>query len=219
MFNINRFRAEIETHGVLRTNTFEAGFPLPEYLRELKSPLGITEDRMLLRCETAQIPGMAWNTLEGVPRIGYGPIEGIPYSPIYDDVTLTFLTDSKGLVHKLFYTWFNTIVNLQSVGQTALKDNNRGPTTRAWNPYEVGYRNLYTTILNIFVYDTAAIAVGENRGLSDRELARKKVMTITLFNAYPKLMPSIDMSWSSNDDVVRLPIPFSYTDFAITYEN
>jgi hypothetical protein len=151
----------------------------------------------------------------GTPRLGYGPIESVPYSTIFDDITLTFLVDSKSEIHRFFYRWMNTIVNFHSRGQTQLRDA-KGPV-QGMKTYEVGYKKDFATNIDITVYDGSANSTVTEAG-SNRVLSQgNRVMHITAFNAYPKTLPSFEMSWGATDEVVRLQIPFSYTDFEVTY--
>lgn len=204
MFKIGQFVSEIQTGGVLRTNRFLVTFNAPAYLQ---GDPGATNDTMTIRCESVQMPGLSFASIDGPPRPGYGPIESTPFSIAFDDITLTFIVDARGDVHKFFYRWFNSIVNFHSRGQKSLKEA-YGPV-RGMKTYEVGYKDSYSTDLNITVYDTS-----DNKGGVGR-----KIMTAKVYRAFPKLLPSFDLSWGSNDEFVRLAIPFTYTDFEVEYFN
>jgi hypothetical protein len=205
MFKLSQFRSEIESRGVMRTNTFNVTFAPPASLRSDASIM----DRMTLRCESVQLPGMGFATIDGPPRFGYGPIEAIPYGAVFDDITCTFLVDARGEVHRFFYRWMNTIVNFQSRGQSNLTGS-LGPLTNM-AAYEVSFKDNIVTDLTIDVYDTGVESNGSEKG--------KKVMSAKVYRAFPKLLPSLDMSWNSTDEFVRLSIPFNYTDFEVSYSN
>lgn len=201
--------SEIKSNGVMRTNRYTVTFASPEYLRDLQTSTETdasksvpTTDRISLRCETVQLPGMSFATIDGPPRPGYGPIESIPYSPVFDDISLTFTVDSRGQIHRFFYVWVNSIVNFHAKGQTQLKDSTKGPVS-GMRTYEVGYKDKYFTDIKIDVYD----------------VTDKRILTATAYRAFPKLLPSVDLGWATNDEYVRLSIPFSYTDFEIEYSD
>lgn len=223
---------EIQNAGVLRTNRYFVSFAPPKYLVDKISSSNLDKvgssmplDRITLRCESAQIPGMSLATIDGPPRPGYGPIEAIPYGTIFDDITLSFIVDSRSDIHKFFYEWMNCIVNFHSKGQSKLKDAS-GPVG-GMKTYEVGYKDDFCTDLIITVYDTfddvAAGAAPTERPANAVQATpstaaiSNKIMTAKAYRAFPKLLPSFDLSWGSNDEFVRLQIPFTYTDFDVEY--
>lgn len=208
MFNINEFRSNIERKGVLQNNRFIVEFALPRYLQLY---YGQEDARLVsLRCEIAQIPGLQITTVD-FPRIGFGPLEFQAHNFTQDDINLTFLVDAHGSIPKLFYDWLSTIVNFtSSQGHSGLnrvvgldgKEN-----AYASGAYEVGFKDDYSTDLKITVYDKNGIRTDYG----------DPVMELTAFKAFPKAMSSIDMAWQNQDELMRLQIPFAYTDFNIEY--
>lgn len=196
-FNISKFVSEIQTRGVMRNNRFEATFVRP--------PLTVIKDLVpnKLRCESVQFPGLSFADIP-FPRMGTGPIESMPFGVTFDDITLTFIVDARGDVHKFFYLWFSSIINFNAKGQTELKK-----VRNRLGGYEVGYKDDYMSNIEITVFDTKNSPDG----------AGVKVMKATIYRAYPKLLPTLDLAWGSNDEVVKLSIPFTYTDFNIVYYN
>lgn len=192
---------EIQKNGVLKNNRYLVSFSAPQYLKNETNM-----ERLTLRCDAVQIPGMTFATIDGSSRFGYGATESNPYGVIFDDAVLTFLLDSKADVHHFFHRWTNSIVNYTARGQSAMKD--RLGTVANMYTYEVGYKDKYSTDITITVYNDAA---------TDKTSPGTPVMEVKLFRAYPKNLPSLDMSWNNSNDLLRLPITFSYTDFDIKY--
>lgn len=218
MFNISGFRSSVEKNGVLRSNRFIAFFNLPKYLQDQKGQYGYEDGLISLRCETAQLPGLNLTTIDQ-PRIGWGPTEGMPHNLAYSEITLTFLMDAQSKIHRLFYDWLNTIVNFQgSRGQSSLDKTWNVGSNQAY-AYEVGYKDDYTTDVLISVYDNYAspTELGEGTPGYASEYGNNPVMNVRMFKAYPKSLPNIDLSWGANDELVRLSIPFSFTDFTVDY--
>lgn len=200
MFKIDEFISSINKSGFVRTNRFVVFFALPEYLRGREAEYGYNDKLISLRCESAQFPGISFGSIDGPPRLGYGAVESIPYNVTFEDISLTFLVDAHTRIHRLFYDWVNTIVNFQgSKGQSDWKR----PTNTITNAaaYEVGYKDKYRTDILVTVYD------------SDD----KQIMTVKVYNAFPKVLPSTDLAWGSNDELMKMTIPFSFTDFNVTY--
>jgi len=199
---INNFISNINTKGVLRDNKYIAYFGRPTYLERLtKYQKLYNEGLLMIRCESASIPGLQFAGIEGPPKIGYGPIEFNPYNVVYEDINLTFLLDSESGVHKIFYDWMNTIVNTHSSGQSRLR-NADGPVT-GMVPYEVGYKEHYTTNLFIEIYTEA-------------EADTNPSMTFKAFKAFPKAVTPLNLNWADGQPL-KLQVTIAYTDYEITY--
>lgn len=201
MFNISNFRSEIDSRGVLRTNRFLVTFNTPIYLKDR-----YVTRQFSLRCEAAQLPGMQFATIDGPPRLGYGPIESTPYGVVFEDMSLTFIVDSNSVVHKFFYDWVNCIVNYNNKGSPTAAGMN-GPVSNM-RTYEVGYRKDFSTDVSVTMY---------NGTKKDGAAHEEKVLTAKIYNAFPKGLPSVDLAWEQQDGIVKLTIPFNYTDYNIEY--
>lgn len=194
MFKIQKFMADISKRGILRNNRFEIIIETPEYLRSK-----YTSDDVSIRCESIQFPGMAFLTADVMPRPGYGAVESNPYSVQFDDISATFLVDANSNVHKFFYLWTNAIVNYNALGQNYYKDSVIIPGSKT---YEVGYKDKFASkALTIRVYD----------------LNERVVMEAVAYRAFPRVMPSFDLSWAADNDMVKLNMQFTYTDFNVKY--
>lgn len=200
MFNITDFRSSINTQGVLRSNRYMVEFAVPEYL---KSTYGKEEQKLMsLRCENVSMPGFDFLSADGPPRMGYGAIEKHPYVPGFTGISLTFLVDSKSKIYNFFYDWTMSIVNFNGRGGTNFSRKSSGRSA-----YEVGYKSKYRTDLKILVYDGSSTDASTS-------VAGNKIIGLTLFDAFPSGMPAIPLAWDS-PDLIRLSIPFSYTDFSM----
>ena len=198
-FEISKFRTEIDTRGILKTNRFLVKFGVPESLGGPSGQYGSKSEMLSLRCDSVQWPGVSFMTMDTPPRAGYGATELIPYAPIFEDITLNFVVDKKSETHKFFFNWMNSIVNLQSQGQSRLSVS-RGPSA-----FEVGYKNKYSTDIEITMYRETG--VGDDHA----------VMTAKLYRAFPKALPSFELNWGSENEALRMNVPFAYSDYFITY--
>lgn len=210
--NINEFQGSINKRGVLQNNRFVVNFALPETLRGNETRYGFDDRLVYLRCESAQIPGVNLATIDQ-PRIGFGPNESMPHNVVYDDaVALTFLNDAHSSLHALFFDWFNTIVNFQgSRGQSTLDKKYSIANKAIGRAYEVGYKETYKTSITISVYTSSA----NEDGRPSQTDTGVESMRVVLYNAFPKTLPSVDLSWASTDELVRMTIPFNFTDFHV----
>lgn len=187
--DIKGFREEVIKNGFLKTNRFLVQFQPPISLK------GRSTDALSLRCDSIQWPGVSFATMDTPPRAGYGPTELIPYSPIFDDITMNFIVDGGSKLHQFFWDWTNTIINLNSKGQTGLGQ----------DAYTVGYKNDYKTDIDISVF--------RDTGIDKDSLAMKA----TLYRAFPRMMPSFDLNWMTTDEPLKISVQFSYTDFYMYY--
>jgi hypothetical protein len=205
MFNINDFTSSINTKGVLKNNKYIATITLNDghYLSSAGEADQGDVRLFSIRCDSVQLPGVALASADGPPRLGYGPIEKHPYNANFEDISLTFIIDANSRVHKLLYNWVNVIVNFQSSGLNRLSDST-GPMKSA--AYEVGYRNKYAAQLQIDVY--------RDTGTND---SYQKTMTYKAYNAFPMAFPSAGLNWNEGD-ILKLNIPFAYTDFSVDYK-
>jgi hypothetical protein len=196
--DIKRFTSSINSKGILKTNRFEAQFIFTEnsYMRNSRV---LDENMLTLRCDSATLPGVSFASADGPPRLGYGPVEKRPYNPMFEDLALTFMVDAGSRIHKMFYEWASCIVNFEGYGASRLdRAGDRSPTNAL--AYEVGYRDRYACTLILKVFSTSG----------------KQTMTFTAYNAFPMSLPQMAMNWAEGD-ILRLPVPFAYTDFTVQY--
>ena len=191
MLNIKDFRSEINNNGVLKPNRFLVNFNPPASLANRSTK------EIQLRCEAVQWPGVSFSTMDAPPRAGYGASEVIPIAPIFEDITLTFIVDKNSDTHKFFFDWVNTVINLRSEGQSRFRE----------GAFEVGYKDNYSTKINISVYNETGTS-NENGD---------SPMMATLYRAYPRALPGFELNWASNDEILKLNVQFTYTDYFIEY--
>jgi hypothetical protein len=198
IMDIKRFTASINNKSVLKNNRFEAqfGFADDSYMGGSRALDG---NMLTLRCDSATLPGVTFASADGPPRLGYGPIEKHPYNPMFDDLSLTFMVDAGSQIHKMFYDWVSCIVNFEGYGASTVdRRSSKSPTPA--QAYEVGYRDKYACTLTLRVFSTTDA----------------RTMTFTAYNVFPMALPQVGMNWGEGD-ILRLNIPFAYTDFVVDY--
>jgi hypothetical protein len=208
MRNIRDFTSSINRRGVLKNNKYLAiiSFGNGHYLRSrANSNLDNETDLISIRCDSVQLPGLSIASADGPPRLGYGPIQKHPYNVNFEDINLTFIVDANSRVHKMLYDWVNCIVNIKGFGGTNVTDNTNNISGKTWSAYEVGYKDKFSATLQIEVYKD-----------SGEDGKHEKTMTFTAYNAFPMAFPSVGLNWNEGD-ILRLNIPFSYTDYRVDY--
>lgn len=196
--NIKQFTASINNKGILKNNKYHVtiGFAPGHYLNQSQADLRLLE----VRCDTVTLPGVSFVSADGPPRLGYGPVEKHPYNVSFDDLALTFMVDAGSEVHKALYNWANIVINYKGTGGATTLNTKTGPGSGKHKAYEVGYRDKYAATITINVYNDTGT----------------KTMTFEAYNAFPMGFPSSGLSWAEGE-LLRINIPFAYTDYTVTY--
>lgn len=189
MFSIADFRASIDTQGVIKSNRFLAVIPKPKVV---DIDLG---SLLTLRCESVTLPGIDLASSDGPPRFGYGPQQKHPYNAMFSDMQLTFVMDAKTTIHKFFYKWVNGIVNFNSKGGKEMKSIQKNNM----RPYESSYKDDYAVNITIEVYNDLA----------------EKAYSVKVYQAFPMSLPAETLSWQEEGELLKMRIPFAYTDYEI----
>jgi hypothetical protein len=201
-FNIEAFKAEVnQKAGFQRTNRFLMTFPTPRLLVGLSYdgafdgsgfPNMEVNRNIEMWCESITLPGYQLMTHD-VRRWTYGPIEKRPFAPNFSQLQAVFLADGDGAIWRFFNDWTQSIIP---------HDTDRGingPSKRGYSgeAYEVQYKSLYVTELNIYTYH-------ENGD---------PIQNIVCREAFPSQIGDVSLNWGDNNNLVRLQITFDFLDW------
>lgn len=189
MFSISNFRASVDNKGVLKSNRFFVNIPKPKVVASTPGEM------LTLRCESVTVPGIDLTSADGPPKFGYGPQQKHPYNATFPDISASFLVDSSGDIQRFFYQWVSSIVNFNGRGGTELHK----VKSNGMRPYESAYKDDFAVTLTIDVYSDDA----------------KKAYSVKAYQAFPTGMPTMSHTWSEEGDLIRLRVPFTYTDFEL----
>ena len=191
-FDLNSFKSEINKNQTLSNHSYLISFS-PFKLAELNSIFKNVEDSLMLRCESATLPGVNMLKDENIRRYGYGPVETVPYGVQYNMLRLSWILDRNSKIMQFFNEWHNSIVNSNSKGGADMLTKN----SRNYSPYEVGYKDDYSSRkLTIFIYDNK----------------NDTVIEYELFDVFPAFIEDINMSWSDQNNLIKYNVQFSFTD-------
>jgi hypothetical protein len=153
-----------------------------------------------MRCDTAILPGVRLMKDETIRRYGYGPIERVPYSAQFNEITLNWILDGRGELIKFFDDWMHSIVNYDSAGGRDMKTGRRIGNI-SYSPYELGYKDDYSNPkMSIVVYD--------------RRL--KQVIVYDVYDVFPSAINDVPIAWGEQDTLLKYSIELSYTDMNIS---
>lgn len=188
---IEQTRAGIRKWGIEKPSLTYVGFTPPRIFDAIvPDATTIIRDLVSLRAERVSTPGIQLGT-SAVRRYGVGPIEKMPHTASFNDLNISFIGDARGVIHQFFYAWMRGIVGFHDVPRQGYANDD----LYGRHPFEVGYRSDYGTILQIITYDEI----------------QEKIGTIKLYNAYPVAVGEIARSWDSINDLVRIPVTFTFT--------
>lgn len=183
--SINQLRSQLTKTDILSTNLFYVT------VSGLSTQASQT---MSLLCHQTNLPGVSFGTSE-TRRYGYGPTEKKPTFPIFTDLSMTFIGDGRGVVHKMFYNWMNTMVRFDSPTAAAWGPAMYGsPLNNTSLPYEVAYKDNYSTTITITAIDRSS----------------QEIIIVDLLEAYPIALGDISLSWADTDSLMNIPVTFTF---------
>jgi len=196
-FNIRDFKANINGAGILPTNRFLVTIPLPRVLQSAQSlrageSVAFTDISRLFsfRAESFKAPGINLDTTE-THRYGIGPKQKMPYNASFTDTAITFLSDRNGEIWNLFYNWTNSIFNYGGVESSGGGFRNAS--------YKARYLTDYAVDIGVTLCDYEGNFSNE----------------IIMHNAYPININDVPLSWSDNNNLLKITVGFTFRDWSI----
>lgn len=147
--------------------------------------------------ENVALPSVGMDT-QAIRRYGYGPLEYVPFRPVFQDsVRMSLITQSsKSNVLSDFLIEISNISPFMNYGNMRSKINRSG---KGFSPYEVQYKKDIEFDIDVMIYNEK----------------QEDVMTYTFKNCYAKQIGGIDLGWGNTDQYVRTSIDFAFRDFGI----
>lgn len=208
--HLHDFMTEIRSQGIQHSNRFQVDFAPPKSLetRTITKPrkgilgdllnkpfdlLEIGQSRQLtLRCRSANFPGVTLMTKDDILRYGHGPVDKTVHNALFSNIQCMFIVDGKGQIQRFFNKWQMSIVNFDS-------SKTMTTVTHGATPYEVSYKDDYTTELHIKQLDEK----------------NNTTVTCTAQKAFPIAVGDLQFGADQNDQIIMLPVTFSYRDHTI----
>lgn len=141
-------------------------------------------------CDSANLPGVILS-LDDVRHKGYGLVEKRPNSITFEDFTVSIIGDASGLVLAFIQDWLSLVTNF---------DGESEQSTFGIAPEMFNYPAEYWGTINLYLYDITA----------------NVYKTYTLSKAFPVNLGAVELNWSNNDALMRIPMTFTYRSFKAT---
>lgn len=184
-FDINELSATINGNaGLLRPAHHYTFISAP--LWALKEDNSAGENRIHpFLCYASNIPGLTVAS-NNIRRQGIGVIEKRPTDITFENLTLNFFMDGRGLVVKYFQKWLQ---NIQNINGSMSFDNQYNNL----KVFEFGYPENYETNIDTFILNSNG----------------DEIIQTTFVNAYPSAIRQIPLDWGSNE-IMTFSVDFNY---------
>lgn len=187
-FSINEFKANAMQHGLLKKSLYMVNFtasPFPQRFVFLTDSVSIPQ----VNLETAQ-----------VRRYGYGPMESIPFRPVFSSMTMTFMVDgSQENVLSAVLRSINRISPFMDYddmhsGNVEIYGAQQQPTA-----YELAYKSDFAFDMEVYVYNEF----------------QDKVLVYTFRECFAQSVGGITLGWGDVDSLLKADVIFTFTDYSI----
>ena len=195
-FDISEFKATVLKNGLLKNSL---------YLVNFQAAAGLPNNLMFYT-DSVTIPTVDLDSMQ-VARYGYGPVEQIPFRPVFTPLTMEFMVDASqdnvmnAVINSMSRTVsFMNYKNMSDTSNAKIYGGAAGNNTKTSPyPYEVAYKGDYEFTLQVFVYN-------ENQD---------KILVYNFLKCYCRELGSVTLGWGTNDSLLRVTVRFDYTDFSI----
>lgn len=190
-FNIEDFKSVITSRdGIVRTHNYMMRFFPPQVLQ---TAVDIFRDMEML-ADQIILPGVNLET-GTVRRYGYDVNEKRPLSHTFNDLNVSFIMTGDGDIFQLFHSWI-TAINPHYMEKGINHES---------GPYLLSYKDQYITDLNIKII---------NQVDSQHVDANvQEPISLVVREAFPIGIQDTQFAWSDNNNIARLNIQFTYTDW------
>ena len=187
-FNISNFKYNALTSGLLRPTLYNV---------LIKNHTKAKEYSFLT--ENVALPSVGMDT-QAIRRYGYGPLEYVPFRPVFQDsVRMNLITQSsKSNVLSDFLIEISNISPFMNYGTMRSQIASSGQFVGPF-PYEVQYKKDIEFDIDVLIYNEK----------------KEDVMTYTFKNCYAKQIGGIDLGWGNTDQYVITSIDFAFRYFGI----
>lgn len=197
-FNIQAFKENLNTYGYLDNNSFDVIIKTPNILQNsVLNNQGTDSDveriakNLKLRVEQIRAPGINLMTSQ-IQRYGIGSVQNMPINAQFQDIYLSLLVDHYAEIWRYWYNWTNIVFGFNGL------EGAFGPTVNSFPSYQAEYKDNYSTVIQIIVYDHFGNAIQK----------------INLYEAFPTAIREVPLAWGDGN-LMRLNVTISYTSYAI----
>ena len=194
-FSISEFKSTLDS-GVLKPTLYRCNF-IPVTKKGKES--GFLSSKFSFFTDSINIPSVDLDT-QMIRRYGYGPIEYVPFRPVFGPVSMSFMVEANqdNILYNILHMMSGTVPfmgydNIMSVNVPVFGAGGGN------NPYEVAYKDNIMFTLEVYIYNEAG----------------DRIVTVTLNECFVKQIGSINLAWNSTDQYLRADVTFLATNYSI----
>jgi hypothetical protein len=188
-FDINEFKANVLQNGLVKSNLYLVNFQASKWFNR---------GSLFFYTDSVSLPAVDLETMT-INRYGYGPAQQYVFRPVFTPLSMDFMIDASG-TNALTAALGSMTEVTNFMGYNNIND---AGTLYGGQPYEVAYKDDYKFQLDVYIYNEQADVI----------------MQYAFRDCFAKQIGSIQMGWGNNDQLMRLPLTFSYTDYSMqTYD-
>lgn len=198
-FNIDSFKSNIDKFGVIQNNKYEVYVTPPPILTN-NTAYSINTERdmqqimelLKFRTEEVRVPGVGLYSAD-ISRYGVGPTQKYPFSAIFNEITISFVSDRFCNIWQLWHNWLREVYQF-----TGVETSRRGDSSNVAN-YKANYKDDYSSDIQILIYDN----YGEVQ------------QVLTLIKAFPIAMRENNLNWFETNDLMNITVNITFKEFMI----
>lgn len=188
-FNIDSFNAYVSENGFQRLSKFLVRMHIPPLMQG--DPILSNKVRVIeFYCMATAFPGYTL-ALHEVLRYSYGASEKKPFAPVFQDISMTFIGDAAGHIHKFFTSWMTCMLNKDKTDSNQIS---HGVGGKPVDIYEVSYKSDYATTIEIITF---------------ADTGRRSQKAI-LLEAYPVRIDDSPMNWGDKNAIMPVQVTFTF---------
>lgn len=192
-FNVDNFKQKGLTFGGARPSLFRVSIPWTDLNNIISgSVVNLAKDKEELLIESASLPS---STLGSVEVNYFGRAMKYAGDRTYEPWTTTVINDEDFILRRAFEQWVASI--------NSVKENRRSTAGVLDNTGGEGYQT------SVFVSQFAKTG-GDPFGQVNPEGEPVPIAQYKLVNCWPSDVSSIDLNWSSKDEIERFSVTWQY---------
>lgn len=197
-FDITKFKSTIDKYGgPAKNNLFVVGIFLGSKPGSGRKTEYISQNDIRFFCREVNVPSLNIGTFSYQAN-SIGVPQNMPINLTTPSINTTFMLDSEHRVISFFHSWMQEIINY----------NKKGGLLSAINgdhmPYEIGYKDDYTCVMEIDHYKT------------DGTGAINEIYKYTFDGVYPTEVGGRVLSWAPDDTAALVTVNFTASSFSFT---
>ena len=134
-----------------------------------------------------------------------GIAQNMPINLSTPSISASFMVDSEHRVVSFFHSWMQEIINYDTTGGLLSSINSNHM------PYEIGYKDEYTCIMEIDHYRTNTQAIKDGDGSAEVAIYQYR-----LEGVYPTEVSGRTLSWGPDDNIATIGVNFTASKFSFT---